>query len=301
MATLIGIPTETENFTSALKKGKTIWKRERSFSREFCILADSLDESRESLTKLVPPLGTIQNGCVCKKITVKENEIVQHPKTRKTTVLIRIVCEFDSDAKLDPTEYPPTVKFGASSTETAMLRDVKGKMIETVNHERLVCSRPHVLPTLEISRYENYPWNPNLNFTHANHLNAAPFWGAPPRHALLRPITCEYVQLEIEENVKRWFCKTSYKIDFDFKEDTEEPWKLRLLHYGNLVRESESNQNVVQAIDVQGRPRQVNLDENGFELAPTAETPVFLEFDQYEEADFNQLGINAEQLGFELG
>ena len=181
-----------------------------------------------------------------------------------------------------------------------MIRDAKGKMIETVNHERLNCTRPHVMPTLEISRYERYPWNPNVNFTHANHLNSLPFWGAPPKHALLRPITCEYVQLEVIDGQKEWFCKTSYKIDFDFKADSEEPWKLKVLHYGNYVRESLSNSNIIQAVDVQGRPRQVNLDLDGFELSSFVEGPCFLEFDQYDEADFNQLGINADQLGFRI-
>lgn len=300
MATLIGVPSGTNKFNTDLKKGKMIWKKERSFTKEYLILADHLDESSQSIMKLIPPVGSILNGCACKSVHVSENETVIHPKTGETTVLIHVVCEFNSDVKLDPTEFPPSIKFGSSTVEEAMVRDVKGKMIETVNHERLVCSRPHIMPSLEISRYEAYPWNPNVNFTHANHLNAAPFWGAPAKHALLRPISCEYVQLEILDDVKTWFCKTTYHIDFDFKAGTNEPWKLRLLHYGNLIRESLSTNNIIQAIDSEGRPRQVNLGMDGFELPPSAQEPVFLEFDQYDTADFDELGINAAQLGFQI-
>ena len=300
MATLIGVPTGTNNYNTDLKKGKMIWKKERSFSKEYLILADHIDESAESIMKLGPALGSVVYGCVCKSVHVSENETVVHPRSNELTILVHVTCEFSSDAKLDPTEFPPSIKFGSSTVEVAMVRDVKGKMIETVNHERLVCSRPHIMPSLEISRYEAYPWNPNVNFTHANHLNASPFWGAPAKHALLRPISCEYVQLELVDDQKTWFCKTSYHIDFDFKADTNEPWKLRLLHYGNYVRESQSTTNIIQAIDSEGRPRQVNLDLDGFELSPSATEPVFLEFDQYDTAEFNDLGINANQLGFAL-
>ena len=277
MASLIGVPSGTRNFTSSLKKGKMIWKKERSFTREYCILADHLDESSDSIMSLVPRLGSIADGCVCKKVQVKENETVEHPKTGKLTVLVRVTCDFDSDAKLDPTEFPPTIKFGANTAEIVMIRDAKGKMIETVNHERLNCTRPHVMPTLEISRYERYPWNPNVNFTHANHLNSLPFWGAPPKHALLRPITCEYVQLEVIDGQKEWFCKTSYKIDFDFKADSEEPWKLKVLHYGNYVRESLSNSNIIQAVDVQGRPRSCRARVRADEQTGTREPKDFHE------------------------
>ena len=62
MASLIGVPSGTRNFTSSLKKGKMIWKKERSFTREYCILADHLDESSDSIMSLVPRLGSIADG-----------------------------------------------------------------------------------------------------------------------------------------------------------------------------------------------------------------------------------------------
>lgn len=300
MATLIGVPTGSPKNSRSLKKNGIIWRVDRSFSQEYLILADRLDESRGSLLKEVPQLGSVVNGCVCKSVDVQENEIVLHPKSGRQTVLVKVSCEFSNDARLDPIEMPPTVKFGAETMEEVMEKDVTGKRIQTVNGERLECSRQKILPTLEISRFQAYPFNPNVNFSHANHLNASTFWGAPPHHALLEPIQCEYVQIELADELKQWFCKCSYKIRFRFDSGSLEPWKLKILHYGNLVRNSLSDSTVVQATDVEGRPRQVNLAADGFELPPSSEEPVFLEFDQYEEADFNQLGINADQLGFAL-
>ena len=302
MASLIGVPTGTPNLKKSLRKNGQMWKMDRSFSREFLILADHLDESQASILSCVPAIGSVSGGCVCKSVSVSENETVIHPKTGRDTVLVKVVCEFDSDAKLDPIELPPSVKFGSETQEELMETDFTGKRIQTVNGERLEVTRPVVIPTIEISRYQEYPWNPNVNFTHANHLNSKTFWGAPPRHALLDPISCEYVQIELTDEMKQWFCKCSYRVRFRFDPQTEEPWKLRPHHYGNLVRTPKESENtyIIQALDAEGRPRQVNLDAQGFELPEDAEKPVFLEFDQYGEADFDELGINAYQLGFEL-
>lgn len=303
MAALIGVPTGTPNLSKSLKKNGQMWKLERSFSREYMILADRLDESQASILRCVPAIGSVSAGCICKSVSPRESETVVHPKTGRHTVLVRVVCEFDSDAKLDPLELPPTVKFGSEMQEELMETDFAGKRIQTANGERIEVTRPAVIPTLEISRYQPYPWNPNLNFTHANHLNSKPFWGAPPRHALLDPISCEYVQIELTDECKQWFCKCSYRVRFRFDPNSSEPWKLRPLHYGNLVRyitEDDGDLVIAQALDPEGRPRQVNLDAMGFELPPESTEPVFLEFDQYGEADFDELGINADQLGFKL-
>lgn len=304
MATILGVPTQSPNLTKELQKSGIVWKLSRSFSRTYLVLADSLEETQESILATVPGLGTMVQGCMCKNVEVSEVDAVHNPATGELTSLNKIVCSFDSDVRLDPLDLDAEVRWGAEQEEEAMWKDVNGVAIQTKVGEEIPMTRPVVIPVLEIRRYENFPFDPNTILEYTNTINSGVFWGAPAKHALLASIECDYVDVELYDGVKKKFAQVSYRIKFKKSPDpdNDEPWKVRPLHYGNYCWEegasmSDSNRKKKRITDKSGRPIQGNLDINGFLLGADAE-PVFLAFDKYPEKNFNSLGINRSQLGY---
>ena len=312
MASIMGVPTGAPNLTKELQKSGIVWKLNTSYSREYLVLADRLDEPQESILAAVPAVGDVthvpaigakEGKMMCKSVNVTEVEVVHHPATGELTSLNKIVCQFDSDVKLDPLELDAEVRWSSESEEEALWKDVvTGAPIATAVGEQIPMTRPLVIPVLEIKRYAPFPFNPTTIIEYTNTLNEKTFWGAPAKHALLASIECDYVDVELYDGVKQKFAHVSFRIKFRFDANTEEPWKARPLHYGNYAFElgSDADDQEIkckQITDKSGRPIQGNLDANGFELGAN-DDPVFLEFNLYATKDFDDLGINRTQLGY---
>lgn len=298
MAYLMGETTATRHGDQSLEKNGTIWKQKRQYSREYTVLADTFDESEESILRTVPRLGSVLNGCLCKSVSVKEVEGVIHPRTKKLTALWKITCSFDSDVQLDPLELDPEVRWSAEQEEEALWQDVEtGEAIQTKCGEQIPMTRQRVIPVLEIKRYMDFPFDPNILLNYTNTLNAGEFWGAPARHAFLASIECDYVEIELSDTQKKKYAHVSYRIKFKFDPFSNEPWKARPLHYGNLVWADGEKTAVTQYTDLQGRPCPTLLDEEGFDLGASL-SPVFLAFNQYLTKDWTSLKINRQQIGY---
>ncbi|MDO4571502.1 MAG: hypothetical protein Q4D38_14045 [Planctomycetia bacterium] len=298
MAYLMGETSASRQGDKSLEKNGTVWRQRRQYSREYTVLADSFDESEESILRTVPRLGSVLGGCICKSVSVKEVEGVIHPRTKKLTALWKISCSFDSDVLLDPLELDPEVRWSAEQEEEALWQDVEtGEAIQTKCGEQIPITRHRVIPVLEIKRYMEFPFNPNILLNYTNTINALEFWGAPPQHALLASIECDYVEIELSDTQKKKYAHVSYRIKFKFDPHTDQPWQASPLHYGNLTWGDGEKTFVTQIIDREGRPKQGLLDAEGYELGPSLE-PVFLKFNQFLTKDWTSLGINRQQIGY---
>lgn len=305
MATLIGETPCTRDYKKKLKIVGGRIRIDRSFPRQYDVLADTYEEVWESVLSVVPVVGAVENGCVCRSVSLKEKEEVYHPTTKKLTLLYSIVCEFDNDkeAAEKPENRRATVSWDVEQYEEVMTEDAEdpAKKVQTACGEMLSLTRPRVIRCLNISRYERYDVYTAINwFNYDNTLNSSAFWGWPAKHALLLPPTCSYEYIEDAEGNEIKYAHVSYKIKFKYNPNYSEPWKARPLHYGSKCKEridgGSTDFRIVQATDLPGRPCSVNLDVDGYELAPSEE-PVYLEFNQYQTSNFDTaLQLNVNQL-----
>ena len=331
MAEIIGAPAGTPALSKSLQKNGMLWKVSRSFEREYLVLADSYGESQDAILSAVPQplqyylprspieadglpsgafqkyykmmvtpvLGPLAGAYMCKSVQIKEVDDVTHPETHQLTTLNRITCSFDNDLRLDPLELDPTVKVKSESVERVLEKDVQtGDPIQTACGEKLLQATEETITVLEISRYHNFPYNLNIIEEFKKTINQKEFWGRPARCALMDSIECDFVDVEIAEDMKKKYAHVTYRIKFRWDGDNPDnpnPWALKALHYGNL-RFVKAGAPPEKNLDVNGKPCPCNLDARGFKLADNAD-PVFLTFNQYPEKDWDELEINNTQLG----
>lgn len=295
MAYLIGESSGTRAARKALERNGQLWETKRDGSREYTVLADTLDEPEVQIFALVPALGAIVGGKVCKDVATTEIDTVTHPVTGRLTALWKITCMFDNDVRPDPLNLDAVVKWSSETEEEVLFRDVvDGKPIVTACGERIPLTTLRVIPVLTISRYMPFPFDPDIITAYTNTLNQGEFWGAPAHCALLTGIECDYVDIEISDEIRSKLALVTYRVKFKTGTD---PWLARPLHYGNLVWADGERTAVTQYTDREGRPCQAMLDEDGFDLGDPNE-PVFLEFNQFEIKDWGPLNINRQQLGY---
>ena len=298
MAYLIGESGGTRSSGKTLERNGQLWRLKRTFTREFLVLADTLDEPDASVRAAVPPVGSVFEMCLCKEVAVAEVQTVIHPKSGKLTAQYRITCTYDNQVRANPLEMDPEIKWSCEFEEAPLIRDVDtGAPIQTTAGEQIPLTTQNVIPVLSVTRYVPLPFDPNIFRDYTNTINEGEFWGAPPAHALLTSIECDYADIEISDETKIKVAHVSYHIKFRFNPRTQTPWKAEPLNYGNYEKESMSTDNIVQHIDPNGRPCQTLLNESGFPLGATQD-PVFLSFNQYRTANWDALGINRSQLGY---
>lgn len=314
MASLIGETPCSREYKKKLKQVGKKFKITRSFPRQYDVLSDTYEESLESILSAVPAVGSVENDCICRDVTLKEKEEVYHPVSRKLVWLYTITCEFDNDKEVaaKPEDQKATVSWDVEPYDEVMTEDVLDptQKVQTKCGETLSLTRPRTIRILNISRYERYDTYTAIDwFAYDNTLNAGEFWGWPAKHVLMLPPTCTYEYIENENEEKIKYANVSYKFKFRYDPNYAEPWKARPLHYGSKCYEAisgsepgtggaDSQRMIVQATDLSGRPCLANLDEDGF-ILPDGQPPVYLEFNQYRISNFNiALGLNVKQLNW---
>ena len=311
MAEVIGATTGSAELEKSIQKNGLLWKVSRSFTRDYLVLADSCDESTESILSVVSQplvyyrpsnsydnklmvqalIGPIPGAFICKSVKIKEVDTTTHPTTGLLTTVSRITCEFDNDFRLDPLEMEPQVKVTCENVERALEYDVvNGKPVRTVPGEKLPAVTADTVICLEITRFEAFPYPMNNIRQYKNTVCSGSFWGAPAYHALLDDISFDVVDVELTDEIKKKFAQVHYRIKFRFEEGVSEPWKLRTLHYGNL-RYEKQGEAPIRNVDDYNKPCPCNLDQNGFKLGENA-APVFLEFNKYRKISWSSLHLN---------
>lgn len=297
MPKVIGTEDGSIQANYSLIKKDQIYVTKKTFSIVKWVLADTTADTEDTirLTVGVPQLWTTYNGAVCMRVSPKEHTTVYaHPTTGLKTILWKVKADYDSDVDTGqnqpPNAKPPTVRWHGESEDILLEKDpITGDPIQTKAEEAILLTTPHVLPVLEVSRYETYPFDPDVILDYAHHTNSASFWGAPKGSALMLPMS---VDEETIEQVK--WCKVTYRIKFKIKKQganmLEDTWMARILHHGYKYRPS-ANAEPVTAQDKHGNPITVNLaNADGTKLATNAD-PEFLEFNQFTKVDFNNLSL----------
>lgn len=289
--------------TTRRVKGR-IWKDRKTFSVTYYVLAEDLTEDEADVSNAtgIPPKFYPLRGCFCIAHHPKEVATVVHPVTGVLTTLWELTADFDSEADPDDDVAPearvPKYRWQPESEEEVLERDViTGAPIQTEPGERIIISHPVVVPVLEITRWEFYPFDPNVMLFFANRSNSAPFWGAPAGTAVMLPMEVgEFEKIPvpgIELPVK--YVPVTYRIKFKLRPDPaspsrllQNPWKSRVLHEGWLVRPI-AGAEPEKKLNAKGQHIKCNLNPDGTEN--TSGTPHFLEFNRHAFANFNALSL----------
>jgi hypothetical protein len=301
----------TDGNTTASKdvdNAKRMSTVKKKFDISNYIVADSLDESEESIiASMGIPLYTPGVGGVCMGHDVKEVTTVRHPITGVTTVLYEVTAKFDSRVDEeqsfgieDPTQQEPDISWDSEEYEELVTNDtITGEKIQTKAKEPIVMTREGIRPILIIERYEEYPFPPIRKYLYEGRINAEPFWGAPRLCVLLKRISARK-EIVNQQRLSR----VRYEFRFKFGEffvatgDDEEDvgtYTARPLHQGTQYLQEVGGE-PVKAKDAEGNEITVNLDEDGLVL-PTKDRDgnlteeVYLTFNKYLRADFNDLGF----------
>lgn len=275
------------------------------FSLTFIVLGDTLADNDEDIlaTVGIPALYSPLGGATCFVRHAEETETVIHPTTGVPCGLWEVFCEFDNQRSetpdpTDPLAKRPQIHWTGEMGEEVVERDTEtGGPIQTKAEERIHLVEEVVYPILEITRYENAPFDPDVILNYVNHINSSPFWGAPEGCALMLPIDSTE---EIIEDVL--YCRNTYRIKFKIKKNaqggmTQDSYRRSVLHEGYQYRTQElagiTLTNIIKThVDAQGNPTKVNLDAEGGLLSPfTGAQPVFLEFSTKYKKDFNNLSL----------
>lgn len=294
-AWIVGVKQGGVNGSRELQQEGTNLNIVEGFSIIYTVIADQNETFASILaTPGIPRIGSYSAGLMCKKLSPsRETLVIGNGQTKsKWTITAEYSSEIDD---IDPTELPPEVSWTSEIFEEVLRKDLNGKPIQTVPGEPLILTGRKAMPVLTISRTENAPFNPSIILNYTNTINSGAFWGAAAKSALLESIQAKYKQIELTNGNKKWFVDTTYVIKFKKIPNVDEPWKASVLHHGSKYFQNAEDE--AQAWeDGRGNNGTYNLDRNGFLLADNAD-PVYLDFDIYEQRNFDALKINASQIG----
>lgn len=296
MAQIVAIKRGGRSGSHSLSQNGLQWDVEKTFTITYTVVCDSVSDTHEHIlqTAGIPRVGVKMYGLICKKVSATREKLVQMNGGMRG--LWTVTADFDSSIDhIDPTELPPEVSWTSEIFEEVLRKDLNGRPIQTVPGEPLILTGRKAMPVLTISRTENAPFDPSIILNYTNTINSNGFWGAPAKSALLESIQAKYKQVEMTNGDKKWFVDVTYVIKFKKIPNVSEPWKASVLHHGTKYYQNAEDE--AQAWeDGRGNNGSYNLDNNGFLLADGAD-PVYLDFDIYEQKNFDTLKINASQIG----
>lgn len=297
MGKVIGIEEGSLADSRGLEKKDKFYITKKTVTVTYFVLADNVNESEDSiaLSAGLPVLWSYFRGVWCKKKTLKETDnVFRHPVTGVPTTLWEVKADFDSDIDIEqdqpPQQKPPTVRWSGETEEEVLEKDpITDDPIQTKADEPIILTTPIVLPVLEITRFEGYPFDPDVMLDYAHHTNSTTFWGAPPGSALMLPMS---VDEEVIEGTR--YARVTYRIKFKIKKEgatmVQDTWKARVLHHGFKYREAAGAEPVIFQ-DKHGNPTTVNLKNADGTRVPNGDPPEYLEFNRFTQANFNALSL----------
>lgn len=304
MATCVG--TQEGSFSvdeKARRDGMWNW-RTRSFSIEYIVISDNLDESWlvvETMADL-PHIGDQKDGCRCKGYKLKETNTVWVDGSPR----FKWVIEYDYDSECgakdsrnnqtgqdetnpDPITWPVEIGWTSQKIKYAFTKDCGDPPAVIANSagQMQVMEDDIIVPCLTLSRYEPYVWGPTWITTFAQKTNADAFMGYEAGRCLIDDISADR-----EEINGGYYFKVTYKILFHPLKDN--PWDWHIADRGTMMRDKKAlgiNKPIRPVVEVKGTAEEVDLDGEGNELEP-GQPKVFLTFFRYESVDFADLHFN---------
>jgi hypothetical protein len=302
MPKVLGVIDGSITGGDTLEKQQNLWVRKKDRRLVYQVLGDTLGQTEDDilLATGIPTLFYPLNGCWCKSRKCKEVCTVRHPTTGVLAALWEVDCEFSSDVdqnqNTDPESKRPTVEWTSEFEDEVLEKDViTGNAIQTDADEPIVIENPVTVPILEITRYQAWPFDPDVILNYVNHTNETVFWGAPKGAAYMAAINTSEEMLTLPNNSQQLFVKATFRIKFKIKKDNagtmqEDTWLARPLHQGYKYRKVAGGIPEIY-LDKQGNPATVNLQNGtGLKLGPL-DPAEYLEFNRFHRVNFNNLSL----------
>lgn len=301
MATCVG--TQEGSFSvdeKAKREGLWNW-RTRSFSIEYIVISDDLNESWLAVETMadMPHIGDQKDGCVCKGYKLKETNTVWINGTPR----FKWVIEYDYDSecaakdsrnhntgeteRLDPTQWPVEISWTSEKMKFAFAHDFGNprKLIQNSAGQIMPQETDKIIPCLTLSRYEPYVWGPTWILTYAQHVNSDEFMGFAAGRCLI-----DDIQAVREEINGGYYFKVTYKILFSpFSDETI--WEWSIADRGTKAKDPKWPHSIKPVNEILSTVQEVDLDGHGGILAEGQEK-VFLTFTRYRSAKFADLHFN---------
>ena len=316
MPIFLGTKEGSRSFTDEVARigGSTVESSKSELT--YFVLGDTINDTKQDILDVseVPNLSSVINGEKVISVVPKERQTVIHPTTLEKTYLWEIAVKTDSafDASGGGggggggiTQFRPVTRWSSETIEERVWVDVEtGEGIETVPGDAILVSKRRHIPVLEIKRYEEYPFDPDLQLRIPEHTNLRDFWGAPPGSAL-----CDSIQVEEQAIQGTIFVWVTYIFKFKLLEDgiiingivkTTDGWDFLPSHRGtshfDLV-DGEISEKTFTATDLDGNPKTVPLNTDGtikekVAGGVAANVPDRLSFQIYHKVDFDFLSLN---------
>lgn len=212
--------------------------------------------------------------------------------------LYYVDCQLDAEVSEIPQlqqEQPPQLRTPEWSWSTETIEEVQrydaedhNTLIQTKAYDPIIVTRPRPIPVLTISRLQ-LKFDAAVFGAYQFHSNRTPFWGAPPRCAVLWDITDreEIIQWQKTTLALR---RVTYVVKFNNQKDKGGGllgWRHYLLHEGEHYLADGSQ---VKFKDYDQRPRIGLLKDDGTP-APSGYPPGYLTFAMFPTVDLNQLQL----------
>lgn len=283
--------------TRKLVQEGLLWKVKRTLKIDYIVIAGTMNEPSEmiALAPGVPRLGAVYpdpaGWFIVKAVDPQQSKAVT--VDGKQTMEWIVSVEMDSEIEaVDPVELPPEVSWGSETQEVVCKKDViNNTEVKTALGDPLKLTRPVTIPVLTVSRYYHaVNFSPEIIYSYTNTLNKETFWGAPPKHVLLKNIQGKYSRIELPDGTKQIFFHATFTFKFRREKDSKEPWTAEILHFGKQYKDE--NGRTLQAFSQPGNtPIEVRLGPNGEKLKDSDDSH-YLKFHIYEEMDFTPLAVN---------
>jgi hypothetical protein len=294
MATVnLGLKIGNSGGVNIEQKDQT-WIQNQEFKRIYYVVADlGSDELDVLSTSGIPVIGVdIIGTAICKGLSAKETDRVNF--LGSPAMLWEVEATFDSKVdqgqagEEDPLDLPIRRRWYGENEDEVLEKDaITGDPITTACGEPIIITAPVCRPILELTRYENYPIDPDTILEFSNHVNDSTFYGAPEGSALMMPIEAD------KETIKGVdYDKVTYRIKFNIREDessTEDSWMARPLHHGYKFFPI-AGAAWPATWKIKGQPATVNLAADGTALDNDAD-PFYLAFNRFKKANFNSLSL----------
>jgi len=313
------------------------WNRQAMMGVDYYVIAYDLTTDPASIadTPGIPRLWQNYNGLICNKVDPSEQQNVMHPRRPGVQTSLWVVStqfssrpdpskeDYDySKGKLNPTEKPAdyswqtehetyqlhndaVYEYWPPETEPDPFPNFPRNWYEGLAKIQTAADEPRPLdssqgwPIVNISRYECYPFDPDLIYRYVNRTNVTTFMGAPSGCALMHAITSVD---EMVESVK--YIRVTYTIKFRMRRNDDDSdwlidqWRFPLPNYGSIRYDDQDEGTRTQhrILDSEQQPVEGWLNPYGQEIpgAPTDQQQI-LWFYQYGFVDFDPLKLQPDE------
>ncbi len=183
---------------------------EKTGSLVYTVIADTLATTEEDIrlnTPNFPLLGEIRSGMYTTAITLTQKAITTHAVSGADTWAWTAEVEFSSQLDLNvvssPLARPPVYNWGGTLEGVPLEFDTQtGALVQTAALEPIDIQRQAIMPTVQVEKFFNYPFDANLILNNCGYSNSVAYLGAPVGTCLVGAIRSQKVIVQNVEYAK---------------------------------------------------------------------------------------------------